>query len=163
MVLQISGSHLAYLFLKNPGLKILKARGCVNLIPRGTSEEAIQSYFCKELYRCLGNSCKLEKISLGWGFCSLALEPLRPAIFSLRALTIGVGGSLGEDALRLLPTTCPLLESLALYFQVRLINCHVYLFQQRKFLVKKGPFKKCKKANQKRSFILQVPKVEDQN
>lgn len=68
------------------------------------------------------NSCKLEEISLGWGFSSLAVEALRPAVAALRALTVGLGGSLGEDALRLLPTICPLLERLTLYFQVVLTN-----------------------------------------
>ena len=71
----------------------------------------------KDLYLQLGN-CKLEEITLGWGFSYLSLEALQPAIMSLMSITMGLGGSLGEDALKRLPAPCPMLESVILHFQV---------------------------------------------
>ncbi|OWM79105.1 hypothetical protein CDL15_Pgr003276 [Punica granatum] len=117
----ISQSHLVCVIRKNPGLKILKARGCKNIVQAdGNCERKLvpPSLHCGEMYFGLGNSCKLKELSLGWGFSSSALVALKPAITALSSLTVGLGGSLGEDALRLLPTICPMLESLTLYFQV---------------------------------------------
>ena len=37
---------------------------------------------------------------------------------SLRSITVGLGGSLGEDALKRLPAACPMLESVILHFQI---------------------------------------------
>lgn len=118
---QVSGAALSLVVRTNPGLKCLNARGCKNLFPpENTKKEAkfSSSYSCEELYIQLGKTCILEEIALGWGFSYFSLQDLKPAILSLRAMTVGLGGSLPEDALRLLPTTCPLLESLVLYFQV---------------------------------------------
>ncbi|XP_031378576.1 BTB/POZ domain-containing protein FBL11-like [Punica granatum] len=117
----ISQSHLACIIRKNPGLKILKARGCKSIVQADSNcgrRLAPPSLPCEEVFIRLGNSCKLQEIALGWGFSSLALEALKPAITALSSLTVGLGGSLGEDALRQLPTICPNLESLTLYFQV---------------------------------------------
>ncbi|XP_030926200.1 BTB/POZ domain-containing protein FBL11-like [Quercus lobata] len=36
---------------------------------------------------------------------------------SLSSITVGLGGSLGEDALKQLPAACPMLESVILHFQ----------------------------------------------
>lgn len=63
----------------------------------------------------------LEEIALGWGFSYSSLEALKPAITSLRKITVGLGGLLGEDGLRKLPTICPMLELIILYFQVFVI------------------------------------------
>ncbi|KAK9290248.1 hypothetical protein L1049_008415 [Liquidambar formosana] len=120
--MQVSGAALTHIIRGNPGLKCLKARGCRNLFQQELNVEGgeFSSLYssCKELYFELGKTCKLEEIALGWGFTCFSLEALKPAIMSLRTISVGLGGSLGEDALALLPTTCPLLESLILYFQV---------------------------------------------
>ncbi|XP_044465287.1 BTB/POZ domain-containing protein FBL11 isoform X2 [Mangifera indica] len=76
------------------------------------------SHPCKELFIELGRTCKLEGVALGWGFSNISLEVLKPAITLLKSMTVGLGGTLGEDALRVLPTTCPMLESVILHFQV---------------------------------------------
>ncbi|KAF3950835.1 hypothetical protein CMV_023460 [Castanea mollissima] len=83
-------------------------------------------------------NCKLEEITLGWGFSSyLSLEALQPAIMSLRSITVGLGGSLGEDALKRLPAACPMLETVILHFQVIsdtvIINILAYLRNLRSF------------------------------
>ncbi|WRX23265.1 BTB/Kelch-associated - like 1 [Theobroma cacao] len=117
----ISTAALNLVVRTNPGLKCLNARGCKNLFqPENTTKVAKFSspYTCEELFIELGKTCRLEEIALGWGFSYFSLQGLKPAILSLRAMTVGLGGSLPEDALRLLPTTCPMLESLVLYFQV---------------------------------------------
>ncbi|GAY33217.1 hypothetical protein CUMW_006220 [Citrus unshiu] len=116
----ISGAALAYMVHGNSGLKYLNARGCKNLFQQESNGRGIEfsSYPCAELFAELGRTCKLEEIVLGWGFSFLSLEVLKPAIKLLHSITVGLGGSLGEDALRLLPTTCPMLESVVLYFQV---------------------------------------------
>ncbi|KAK6244558.1 hypothetical protein QUC31_010967 [Theobroma cacao] len=117
----ISTAALNLVVRTNPGLKCLNARGCKNLFqPENTTKVAKFSspYTCEELFIELGKTCRLEEIVLGWGFSYFSLQGLKPAILSLRAMTVGLGGSLPEDALRLLPTTCPMLESLVLYFQV---------------------------------------------
>ncbi|CAK9159571.1 unnamed protein product [Ilex paraguariensis] len=120
--LQVSAAALAYIVHRNPGLKSLKAIGCRNLFQQESTTEVVESptfsYPCKEFYFELGKSCQLEEISLGWGFSLSYMTAVKPAIAMLRAITLGLGGSLGEEGLTLLPTTCPLLESVILYFQV---------------------------------------------
>ncbi|KAL3326679.1 hypothetical protein AABB24_037394 [Solanum stoloniferum] len=98
----------------NPLLKCLIARGCRHLL----LEENDILGNSPVLYYELGKSCNLEEISLGWGFSFFSLEALRPAIRMLRTFIVGLGGSLGEDGLKLVPTFCPWLETLILYFQV---------------------------------------------
>ena len=123
--LQVSGAALAYVVRGNPGLKCLKARGCKNLFQQGSNgkgEECSFSHSCKELYLELAKTCKLEEFSFGWGFSHFSLEALGPAITSLKKINMGLGASLSHDALTLLPTTCPFLESVILYFQVLFIN-----------------------------------------
>uniref|UniRef100_A0A2N9IEU6 BACK domain-containing protein n=1 Tax=Fagus sylvatica TaxID=28930 RepID=A0A2N9IEU6_FAGSY len=117
----VSGSALAHLVQGNPSLKCLNARGCRNMLPQESSTsggEYYSSYMFKELYLELGKNCRLEEIALGWGFSCFSLEALQPAIMSLRSITVGLGASLGEDALKRLPATCPMLESVILHFQV---------------------------------------------
>lgn len=58
---------------------------------------------------------------VGWGFSFLSLESLKPAISLLKTLVVGLGGSLGEKGLQLLPAFCPFLEKLVIYFQVILL------------------------------------------
>lgn len=133
--LQISGASLAHIVRGNTGLKYLNARGCKNLFQQQNNTSGIDfssSFPCEEIFVELGRTCKLEEIALGWGFSHLSLETLKPAITSLRTITVGLGGSLSEDSLRLLPTTCPMLESIVLHFQVLLskwfeIFCHLIL------------------------------------
>lgn len=117
----ISGAALAHVIHRNPNLKCLNVRGCQNLLPWDAAMRegnSSLSHPCEGLFNELGKTCKLEDIALGWGLNYFSLEAMKPAILSLRAISIGLGGSLPEDALRLLPTTCPLLESLVLHFQV---------------------------------------------
>lgn len=72
----------------------------------------------EEFFVELGKSCKLEELELGWGFSYFSLRALKPAINILRTLVVGLGGSLGPDGLELLPSFCPMLETLIIYFQV---------------------------------------------
>ncbi|KAM7464270.1 hypothetical protein LguiA_032391 [Lonicera macranthoides] len=119
---KVSAAALARIVSRNPGLKQLKARDCKNLLLKQINtdgeEFASLSYSNKELYFELGRSCRLEEIAVGWGFSLVSLEALKPAITMLRAITMGIGGTLGEDGLKLLPIICPLLESVILFFQV---------------------------------------------
>lgn len=62
--------------------------------------------------------CRLEEADFGWGFSSLSLKSLEPALMSLRMISVGLGGMLDEDALRKLPANCPMLETIILHFQV---------------------------------------------
>ncbi|KAK7284889.1 hypothetical protein RJT34_19643 [Clitoria ternatea] len=118
---KISGAALAYVIHGNPSLKCLKARGCRNLFPRDSCIENSESSFFslhEKLHAELSEMCRLEEIEFGWGFSSFSLSALKPAIMSLKTIKIGLGGMLGEDALRQLPLFCPLLEAIALHFQV---------------------------------------------
>ncbi|KAK2655154.1 hypothetical protein Ddye_008206 [Dipteronia dyeriana] len=117
----ISGPSLGHIVRGNSGLKFLNARGCKNLFQQERDARGVGfsfPYSCEELFTDLGRTCKLEEIALGWGFSYFALEALKPAFMSLKSITVGLGGSLGENALRLLPTTCPMLESVNLHFQL---------------------------------------------
>lgn len=124
LILQISRPALAHLVRRNSDLKYLNARGCKNLFQHQISTEVglPSSYSCENLFTELGMACKLEDLALGWGFCHLSFRALKPAIMSLRSITVGLGGSLGEDALMSLPTTSPMLESVSLCFQVLLTS-----------------------------------------
>ncbi|KAL4605802.1 hypothetical protein ACB092_09G055900 [Castanea dentata] len=114
----VSAAALAHIVHGNPGLKCLNVRGCRNIFRQESNTSGGENYYLyKDLYLELGN-CKLEEITLGWGFSYLSLEALQPAIMSLRSITVGLGGSLGEDALKRLPAACPMLESVILHFQV---------------------------------------------
>ncbi|KAA8516693.1 hypothetical protein F0562_016801 [Nyssa sinensis] len=119
---KVSDAALAHIVRGNPGLKCLKARDCHNLFQNESKTQGGEfpssSYSCTELFFELGKTCKLEEIALGWGLSGFSMEVLKPAIAMLRAMTVGLGGSLGHDVLKLLPTVCPFLESLILYYQV---------------------------------------------
>lgn len=104
--LQISSGVLNGVISKNHNLKSLKARGCKNLVQSET------------LFNCLSKGHGLKELEIGWGFTYFSLVSLRPSVSSLRAISVGLGASLGEDGLKLLPSACPLLESIVLYFQV---------------------------------------------
>ncbi|KAK1439449.1 hypothetical protein QVD17_05267 [Tagetes erecta] len=109
---KVSVAAVAHVIGQNPGLKCLKTRGCKNLLLQESYHES------KNLYLMLGKLRKLDEISAGWGFSYLSLEDMKPAISLLKAIEVGLGGSLGHDGLKWLPVTCPLLESVVLYFQV---------------------------------------------
>lgn len=122
--LQISGPALAHIVRGNSGLKYLNARGCKNLFQQESDTRGVDfsfQYLCEELFTDLGRTCKLEEIALGWGFSYFTLEALKPAFMSLKSITVGLGASLDENALRLLSTTCPMLELVNLHFQVLLL------------------------------------------
>ncbi|KAB1221289.1 BTB/POZ domain-containing protein FBL11 [Morella rubra] len=116
----VSGTALAQIVRSNPGLKCLKARGCRNMFQQESNTpggEFSSLSISKDLYLELGKKCKLEEIAVGWGFSCFSVEALQHAMMPLRSITVGLGGSLGEDALRKLSATFPMLESLILHFQ----------------------------------------------
>ncbi|KAF7818760.1 BTB/POZ domain-containing protein FBL11 [Senna tora] len=118
---KISGAALAHVIHGNPSLKCLKARGCRNLFQEGSCIEKRERIFScshEELYTKLGKMCRLEVVEFGWGFSSFSLKALEPALMSLRTINVGLGGMLGEDAMRKLPTICPMLETIIFHFQV---------------------------------------------
>ncbi|MCD9637694.1 hypothetical protein HAX54_021131 [Datura stramonium] len=118
---KVSCQAVGHVVRGNPHLKCLIARGCRRLLQEENDileNSNVLSYNCPVLYYELGKFCNLEEISLGWGFSFFSLEALQPAIKMLRTFIVGLGGSLGEDGLRLVPTFCPRLETLILYFQV---------------------------------------------
>ncbi|XAR69719.1 hypothetical protein NMG60_11001420 [Bertholletia excelsa] len=119
---KVSGAALAHIISRNPGLRYAKAQDCRNLFQQSSYVEggnlASSKLWCKEWFILLGESCKLEEIAFGWGLSGSSLKALRPAIATLRTITVGLGASLGQDALELLPTSCPLLEAVILHFQV---------------------------------------------
>ncbi|KAI4348997.1 hypothetical protein L6164_009656 [Bauhinia variegata] len=114
---KISGAALAHVICQNPSLKCLKARGCGNLVQENNNYTDKREYF-HELFAELGKMCRLEGIDFGWNFSSFSLKALEPAVTSLKTISVGLGGMLGEDALIRLPTICPLVEIVILNFQV---------------------------------------------
>ncbi|VFQ79768.1 unnamed protein product [Cuscuta campestris] len=119
---KVSGRAVAHVVQRNHDLKFLVARDCRHFVQEESKSEAEKpnafSFCCSELYGELGKSCQLEEIAVGWGFSYLSFEALRPAIRMLRAINVGLGGSMGEDGLKMLPTLCPQLEIVILHFQV---------------------------------------------
>lgn len=61
---------------------------------------------------------RLEEVEFGWGFSSFSLKAMEPALMTLQRIIVGLGGMLGEDALRNLPAICPMLEIVIFLFQV---------------------------------------------
>lgn len=121
---QISDAALSYVIHGNLSLKCLKAKGCKNLFQGDRSIERRDSSFSslhEELQAELGTKCRLEEIAFGWGFSSFSLSALKPSLMFLKTINIGLGGMLGEEALRQLPVICPMLETIILYFQVNTI------------------------------------------
>ncbi|XP_043697022.1 BTB/POZ domain-containing protein FBL11-like [Telopea speciosissima] len=124
----VSGASLVHIIRRNPGLRFFKAKGCRNLCHGGSRHEEgkftseVLSYNgCssgEDMYFELGRKCMLEEAAFGWGFSPFSLKYLGPAIKSLRAIAVGLGASFGHHELTLLPDTCPMLESVILYFQV---------------------------------------------
>ncbi|KAL3646853.1 hypothetical protein CASFOL_009397 [Castilleja foliolosa] len=115
---EVRSAVLCHVINRNPGLKVLKIRGCRNLVQQESELCNLSSHNPQELYSVLGSSCKLEEIEVGWGFSFFSLGALKPAIRTLRTFVVGLGGSVGPDGLNMLPTICPMLEKLILYFQV---------------------------------------------
>ncbi|XP_071704729.1 BTB/POZ domain-containing protein FBL11-like [Rutidosis leptorrhynchoides] len=116
---KVSTAAVAHVIARNSGLKCLKARGCNNLHLLHESKTEGELFLDKNFYFDLGKSCcRLEEISVGWGFSYSSLEDLKPSVSLLKAIDVGLGGFLGYDGLKLLPSICPLLESIVLYFQV---------------------------------------------
>ncbi|KAH7516529.1 hypothetical protein FEM48_Zijuj10G0144700 [Ziziphus jujuba var. spinosa] len=116
----VTGVVLAYIVCKNPALTCLRVRDCRNLSQQGRNTERGEissAYSYRDLEVGLSKTCRLEEISFGWGFSYFSIKALKPAITSLRAIAVGLGASLGEDILIQLPSTCPILESIVLYFQ----------------------------------------------
>ncbi|KAJ4980106.1 hypothetical protein NE237_010886 [Protea cynaroides] len=124
----VSGASLVHIIRRNPSLRLFKAKGCRNLCHCGSRQEegeltseVLPYHGCssgEDLYFELGRRCMLEEVAFGWGFSPFSLKYLGLAIKSLRAITAGLGASFGHHSLTLLPETCPMLESVVLYFQV---------------------------------------------
>lgn len=116
----ISGAALLHTITKNPGLKYLKAKGCRNLLQHQSKnkEGYSLSHYHHEVFSMLGKKCKLEELSIGWGFSFPSLDAVRPALWSLKAINVGLGVSLGPEVLITLCSLCPSLESVTLLFQV---------------------------------------------
>ncbi|XP_057549552.1 BTB/POZ domain-containing protein FBL11 [Amaranthus tricolor] len=113
----VSRDALLHIVLKNPNLRYLEARGCKNVCSNQMEHEEDSSFHpCDNFF--LGQECKLEKLSLGWGISFLSLYNLVPTLRSLKSINVGLGGSLGPEGLTLLCTSCPLLESVTILFQV---------------------------------------------
>ncbi|CAH9099417.1 unnamed protein product [Cuscuta europaea] len=119
---KVSARSVAHVVRTNPGLKCFIARDCRQFVQEEGKNEAdkCNAFSChySELYYELGKSCQLEEIGVGWGFSLLSFEVLRPAVRTLRTINIGLGGAIGKDGLKMLPTLCPQLETLILHFQV---------------------------------------------
>ncbi|XP_074379110.1 BTB/POZ domain-containing protein FBL11 isoform X1 [Apium graveolens] len=115
---KVSAAALAYIFHKNPGLTCLRARDCKNISKPEYSADGGVSYSQRDLYIKMGTSCQFEDIAVGWGFSYVSLDALKFSLRKLRRMTVGLGGSLGEQGLKVVAATCPLLESVTLYFQV---------------------------------------------
>lgn len=109
---------MTYIVHKNPGLTCLRARDCKNLSKPEYRADGGVLYSQRDLYVKMGTLCQFEDIAVGWGFSYVSLDALKFAVRKLRRITVGLGGLLGEDGLKLLASTCPLLESVTLYFQV---------------------------------------------
>lgn len=113
----ISEAALLYIVSRNPLLKCVKARGCKGLSQQNKVDDLLSLQLLEELSIELGKTCNLEQFATGWGFSFFSLDTLAPAIRSLKSLTVGLGGSLGEEGLVLLTKLCPKLESITLLFQ----------------------------------------------
>ncbi|MCL7039154.1 hypothetical protein MKW94_017492, partial [Papaver nudicaule] len=120
----VCGVSLTLIVQRNPDLKVLKARGCWKLCQQEGGDQ---------LYMELKRNCLLE-VAFGWGFSFNSVENLGDAIKSLKTITIGLGASLGEYGLKLLPKLCPLLESVVLNFQVISDSVVINLLESLRFL-----------------------------
>lgn len=117
----VSGRALAYIIARNTGLKVLKVRGCKLLSSYSDWPEVDdpQSFLGNGgLFQALSGITSLQELSIGWGLSGFFLETLRPALRSLKSLTVGLGGSLSSQAWMLLPEICPSLECISVCFQV---------------------------------------------
>ncbi|XP_019051481.1 PREDICTED: BTB/POZ domain-containing protein FBL11 isoform X3 [Nelumbo nucifera] len=119
----VSGASLTQLVRRNPGLKLFKVRSCRKLSLWEGRLEVVEAlpyhgFSGEELSFELSRRCTLEGAEFGWGLSPFSLKNLGPAIRSLRTITVGLGGTLGEYGLELLLTVCPLLEAVVLHFQV---------------------------------------------
>lgn len=115
----VSTQALTFIIKRNPHMRCLKATSCRNLqkfncnsMPNA-SNSTYEDLFCE-----LGKKCVLEEVAFGWGFSLFQLEMLKPAINSLKAITMGLGASLDNQTLSVIPEVCPQLESVILIFQV---------------------------------------------
>ncbi|XP_020245630.1 BTB/POZ domain-containing protein FBL11 isoform X2 [Asparagus officinalis] len=115
----VSSQALTHIIKMNPRMRCLKATCCRNLYQfKDKSMPDISSSTSEDLFRELGKTCILEEVALGWGFSSFQLEMLKPSISKLRAITLGLGASLDNQTLSVIPEVCPQLESVILNFQV---------------------------------------------
>lgn len=116
----ISRDALSRLVINNPGLRCLDARGCKKLRADQIkhNDDSLCSDPCNNLFSLLGLECKLEELAVGWGVSFFSLNAMGPALRFLKAVNVGLGGSLGPEGLTLLCTLSPLLESIIILFQM---------------------------------------------
>ncbi|KAK9755348.1 hypothetical protein RND81_01G019000 [Saponaria officinalis] len=117
----ISRDALMHTVVRNSGLTHLVASGCRNLClhrSKNSEDNLSPPNLSENFFIKLGKECQLEKLTIGWGFSDLSVNEIAPALISLKALTVGLGGSLGPEGLKQLCILCPLLESLSITFQV---------------------------------------------
>lgn len=117
----VSGRALAYIIARNTGLKVLKVRGCKlmsSYSDQPEEDDPLSFLGNGDLFQALGRIASLQELSIGWGLSGFFLETLKPALRSLKSLTVGLGGSLSSQAWMLLPEICPSLECISVCFQV---------------------------------------------
>ncbi|PKA62385.1 BTB/POZ domain-containing protein FBL11 [Apostasia shenzhenica] len=115
----VSMEALHYVMKRNPNIRCLRATGCRNLHYYGRDVSiCTRGVGIENFLDLLSKRCNLEELALGWGFISPPLEKLKPAFSKLKAISLGIGAVMDQDLLRLIPKTCPLLESVVLRFQV---------------------------------------------
>lgn len=118
-IIQVSTQALTFIIKRNPHMRCLKATSCRNLrkINCNCMPNASSSH-CEDLLCVLGKKCVLEEVAFGWGFSLFQLKMLKPAIRNLKAITMGLGASVDNQILGVIPEVCPQLGSVILIFQV---------------------------------------------
>ncbi|GJN16613.1 hypothetical protein PR202_gb03617 [Eleusine coracana subsp. coracana] len=115
MILMVSMVSLASVIRRNSNLKCLKTAGCPRLLFKHDEVEPMSD---RSFLHEIKNTCYLEDVEMGWGFCPVLVEDLIPSFSKVRKMTVGLGTTLADSVLDALPEICPFLESLVLRFQV---------------------------------------------
>ncbi|KAK3163120.1 hypothetical protein QOZ80_1BG0097930 [Eleusine coracana subsp. coracana] len=111
----VSMVSLASVIRRNSNLKCLKTAGCPRLLFKHDEVEPMSD---RSFLHEIKNTCYLEDVEMGWGFCPVLVEDLIPSFSKVRKMTVGLGTTLADSVLDALPEICPFLESLVLRFQV---------------------------------------------
>ncbi|GJM91777.1 hypothetical protein PR202_ga08187 [Eleusine coracana subsp. coracana] len=114
----VSMVSLASVIRRNSNLKCLKTAGCPRLLFKHDEVEPMSDRSYGDFLHEIKNTCYLEDVEMGWGFCPILVEDLTPSFSKVRKMTVGLGTTLADNVLHALPEICPFLESLVLRFQV---------------------------------------------